>query len=166
MFFFHVSLHQYQRTSRSAAPESLAMLASLTRKNWISFVCDTGLVLLLCWHGSSHPSVWAGERERLLLCPPAKVQKKKKERAKNTSAVHSPFTFHSISHRPIFWLERLNILNSFSLVVFSSRRTVFVAQWRCFTWADPPPPQHISGSGQVLRSKGLKRVIPNDRSAV
>lgn len=42
---------------KRCSPREPPMLASLTRKNRISVVCDTRLVLLLCWHGSSRPSL-------------------------------------------------------------------------------------------------------------
>lgn len=49
---------------KKCSPREPTMLASLTRKNRISFVCDTGLVLLLCWHGSSRPSLCESANNR------------------------------------------------------------------------------------------------------
>lgn len=111
---------------------------------------------------------WVNERG---VCFVHRQRCKKKKREKYKC---SPFTFYIPFHfplgsfaRPIFWLERLNILNSFSLVVFSSRRTVLSPSGDASPGRIPPPTHHhLSGSGQVLRSKDLKRVIPNDRSAV
>lgn len=163
-----MSLHRYQHTSRSAAPESL--------RCWQVSLGEIGLglVLLLCWHCSSRPLVCESVNDGgFCFVRQAKVQKK---RVGNASAAHSPLTFHSIFQVALVPGESFDwniwIFGILSRLLFSySHQTVLSASGEALPGRTPLTPisthhHHLSGSSQVLWSKGRKRVIPNDKLAV
>lgn len=91
---------------KECSPREPALLASLTRRNGISFVCDTGLVLLLCWHCSSRPLVCESANDRG-FCFVRQQRCKKKKRVRNASVAHSPLAFHSTLSYWLFYQANL-----------------------------------------------------------